>query len=71
MRRTPQLVLELVDPRQQVGTLERVRRSLEHQLVAVDAGQLLIDDGRGAAERVIPAEEVDVVGIDPEPEEPE
>ena len=36
-----------------VGRLQRVRRSLEHHLEAVDAGQLLVDDGRGLAERMV------------------
>ena len=46
VRRAPQLVLEPIDLRQDVGPLERVRRPLQHDLVAVDAGQLLVDDGR-------------------------
>ena len=71
VRSAPQLLLQLVHPRQHLRTLQRVGRPLEHQLIAVDARQLAVDDRCRLPQRMVAAEEVDVVRVDVEPEDAE
>ena len=64
-------LLEPVDPLQRIRRVQRVRRPLEHQLEAVDAGQLVVDHARRLTQRMRVGEEIDVVRVDFQPQDPQ